>query len=101
MVQRAQRAVEVSERMQMIQKQIQGLIDTVQGISQRIQSPSPESLKRADQELEALMDSCDWVADQLDALDAQGHNIAPLEYSYNLVASLVEQVRDTIDEYGA
>ncbi|HEY9842861.1 MAG TPA: hypothetical protein V6D23_20510, partial [Candidatus Obscuribacterales bacterium] len=99
MLQRYQKALEVSESMQMIHKQLQGLIDTVRGISARVQNPVPEQLQRAEAEIESLMDSCDWVADQLDALDNQGHDIGPLEYSYKILAAIIEQVRDTVDEH--
>ncbi|PKL79205.1 MAG: hypothetical protein CVV27_02205 [Candidatus Melainabacteria bacterium HGW-Melainabacteria-1] len=101
MLQRYQRALDASEQMLTIQKQIQSLIDTVRGISSRLQRPTPELLVRIETELESLMDSCDWVADQIDAIENQGHDIAPLAYNYNILTTLIEQIRDIVDEHTA
>lgn len=97
-LQRSQRALEVSEQMQLLQKQIAGLIETVRGISSRLQQPAAELLKRLEAELESVMDSCDWVADQLDQIDGQGHDISVLEHGYNILSAMIEGVRDTLDE---
>ncbi len=101
MLKRAQKALEASEKMVQIQSQIQGLLQTVKNISARLAQPTPELLQRTENELESLMDSCDWAADQLDALEEQGHDISPLAHSYHVLTAIIEQIRDSLDEQSA
>lgn len=97
-LQRSQRAIEVSEKMQMILKQIQGLIESVRSISARLESSRPDSLAGLENELESLIDSCDWVADHLDPLDEQGYDISVLLHHYRMLTEMIEQIRDRMDE---
>lgn len=99
MLKRTQKALEVSERMVSINQQIQGLIDTTKGIIQRLANSSIDVIGRAEKELESLMDSCDWVADQIDAIDSEGHPTHALENTYNILVALIDQAREIIDEH--
>lgn len=99
MLQRGQRALEVSEQMQLIQKQVQGLAETVKAINARLQNPTADLLARLENEMESVMDSCDWVADRLEQLDGQGHDISQLEHNYNILAAMIDQIRDVMDEH--
>lgn len=101
MLKRAQKALEASEQMVQIQSQIQGLLQTVRNISARLAQPTPELLQRTENELESLMDSCDWAADQLDALEEHGHDISALAHSYHVLTAIIEQIRDSLDEQSA
>lgn len=49
------------------------------------------------QDLEILLDTCDRIADQLDGLESQGHDIAKLLESYHGLIEAVEELQETLD----
>lgn len=58
----------------------------------------PYNLPKFEAGLEQFMDRCDQTADQLDALESQGHNVAPLVQRYEQWVAMVEQFGDILDE---
>jgi DNA repair exonuclease SbcCD ATPase subunit len=58
----------------------------------------PYNLPKFEAGLEMFMDRCDKVADQLDSLENQGHEIAALMPAYEQWLFLVDQFGDILDE---
>lgn len=58
----------------------------------------PNHLPKFEQGLEMFQDRCDAVADQLDAIEAQGHDIGELVPVYEQWMALIEQFGDILDE---
>lgn len=58
----------------------------------------PETL-RLEPELEALLDRCDFVADQLDALDEKGYDILPLKPAYRSFMHSLTELQDLLEEF--
>lgn len=58
----------------------------------------PYHLPKFEAGLEQFIDRCDQTADQLDALELQGHNVAPLVQRYEQWVAMVEQFGDILDE---
>ncbi|MEZ0370267.1 MAG: hypothetical protein ACAI44_14355 [Candidatus Sericytochromatia bacterium] len=58
----------------------------------------PNNLPLFEQGLEQFQDRCDQVADQLDAIEAQGHDIAPLVRTYEVWIALIENFSEILDE---
>lgn len=58
----------------------------------------PYNLPKFEAGLEMFMDRCDQVADQLDSLENQSQDIAPLMPLYEQWMFLVEQFGDILDE---
>lgn len=58
----------------------------------------PNHLPKFEQGLEIFQDRCDALADQLDALENQGHDIAELVPGYEAWMAQIEQFSEILDE---
>lgn len=58
----------------------------------------PNHLPKFEQGLEQFQDRCDQVADQLDAIEAQGHDISLLVQSYEQWIAMIETFSEILDE---
>jgi tetratricopeptide (TPR) repeat protein len=62
------------------------------------QIQSIESIQQFEQDtLEPILDQCDQIADQLDVLSEQGHDIRSLEQRYEALTQMIENLQDLID----
>lgn len=75
-------------------EQCQALLQTMQGLSQRV---SEALLQPSEVALERFLDQCDSIADQLDAFSAQGWAITELEVVYQNLIDQITLLQEQLD----
>ncbi|PKL80664.1 MAG: hypothetical protein CVV27_00040 [Candidatus Melainabacteria bacterium HGW-Melainabacteria-1] len=73
--------------------------DLTQDVMTESQSTEdPEDIPVLEENLNVLLDHCDSVADRLEALENQRHDIAPLQSPYQSYSEQLEQFQDILEE---
>lgn len=91
-IQASQRVQVLGEQIQTLQPQILRLLLAMAG------QPRLAEVKAAETELETILDHCDGLADQLDALEAEGIVVAGLFNLYQTLSQTIEDLQDKLDE---
>lgn len=73
------------------ERHVQQLIDKIEALQEGL-------LSSLTSQLEHILDHCDLIADHLDALEAKGYSISPLEPDYNRLVRLVSLLQDHLEE---
>jgi len=96
-VRRWQQLIDASQQRQELQRRSTALTAEVQDLYRAVddQRGTP---REWEQTLESLLDRCDLLADDLDALDAAGQDIALLMPAYEFLSFQLEGLRDYVDE---
>jgi hypothetical protein len=79
--------------------EIETELKRVNALIQKVQDPGLMSELEREQELEAILDQCDRMADKLDDLNKQGQDIQKLEIPYNQWIEKVTDLQGLLDEY--
>lgn len=98
---RLEKIIHTSRHFQTLQQTIQLALQEVQQSSAHIQKLSDkQQIQHFEQTtLEQYLDQCDHLADQLDALSSQGHDIRVLEQPYERLVAAIEYLQDLLDEH--
>ncbi|MBT9547007.1 MAG: hypothetical protein IV090_16575 [Candidatus Sericytochromatia bacterium] len=94
--------LQACEAFQELDTQINVLEKEVLELNQQLKTElSQFQLSAIDSALEAIMDTCDTLADRLDGLEKQGYSIASLEEIYAQVVSHIEKLNESYDDASA
>lgn len=96
-VRRWQQLIDSSQQRQELQEKIATLTEEVQGLYRAVDDQIGTRIEW-DARLESLLDRCDLLADDLDALDAAGQDIGLLMPGYEFLSFQLEGLRDYVDE---
>jgi DNA repair exonuclease SbcCD ATPase subunit len=96
-VRRWQQLIDSSQQRQGLQHTITALTEEVQGLYRAVDDQQG-TRSEWETRLESLLDRCDLLADDLDALDATGQDIGLLMPGYEFLSFQLEGLRDYVDE---
>jgi tetratricopeptide (TPR) repeat protein len=93
-----QKLKRVSDTFLELQAQIEKIAKQIASALQALQKADAKQLPIFESRLDRIMDSCDHLADEIDALQEQGYIIQALERLYEILLFRVEAFRDALDD---
>ncbi|MGE3726790.1 MAG: hypothetical protein AB7I41_14615 [Candidatus Sericytochromatia bacterium] len=87
-------AMSLSELLERIQE-LSSEVERCHGQIERLQDP--QEIPPVSETLEAILDQCDYLADNIDYLDTQGYDLSLLEKSYAALTQQVSGCQDLLD----